>query len=111
MTDSSIIQDARDVLAKLRAEASSKGQWAYDDLGGIRPHHRRSDRRRQRTDERMTADEQLDARIAEAEDEQLAIDHVEGWRFRCTNCGWLGPVEDYFLARLTGRLHTKECEA
>lgn len=29
------IQRARDVLAKWRKEATSKGQWAHDDLGGM----------------------------------------------------------------------------
>lgn len=58
----------------------------------------------------MTGDD-IDARIAEAEQEHLAIDHVEGWRFRCVNCDWTGPIEDYVLARMTGVLHTKNCES
>ncbi len=56
-------------------------------------------------------DAELDARIAEAEQEQLTVEHVEGWRFRCADCNWVGPVEDYVLARMTGILHTKECES
>jgi hypothetical protein len=53
----------------------------------------------------------LDARIAEAEEEGMTVEHVEGWRFRCADCDWTGPIEDYMLARMTGVLHTKECQA